>query len=364
MFRTCLFALLLLSPAFSWAFSVTFINPGKHDETYWVDAANGMQAAAKSLGIDLEILFAERDPVRQIQLTDTVAAREGENRPDYLLLSVEKGTFAEQLRIADGAGLKVFLAYNGLLEEERARFGGPREQYPGLLGSLVPSAESAGEMTAQALLDEARQQGLQATDGKIHMVAISGDRSTDSSIRRNQGMLSVVAANDDLVLDQLVHADWSRDIGKLKAAQLAERYPEATLFWSGSDLIALGAMEALWERGRHPGGDVLVSGVNTSTEAMNAVIRGEMTALAGGHYMAGAWSLVLLYDYHHGIDFADTEGVELQRSMFTLFTPERAERFLGRFGSSVPEIDFTRYSKFRNPGVTQYRFDFGQLLEP
>lgn len=364
MFRTCLLTLLLLSPAFAWAFSVTFINPGKHDETYWVDAANGMRSAANSLGIDLEILFAERDPVRQIQLTSAVAAREGSDRPDYLLLSVEKGTFAEQLRIADGAGLKVFLAYNGLLDEERARFGGPREQYKGLLGSLIPSAESAGEMTAQALLDEARRRGLQADDGKIHLVAISGDRSTDSSIRRNEGMLSVVDANEDLVLDQLVHADWSRDIGKLKAAQLHERYPDATLFWSGSDLIALGAMEALRERGLRPGVDVLVSGVNTSVEAMNAVIRGEMTALAGGHYMTGAWSLVLLYDYHHGIDFAETEGVEMQRSMFTLFTPELAARFLECFGASIPKVDFTRYSKFLNPDMTRYQFDIGQLLEP
>ncbi|MDX1754585.1 MAG: ABC transporter substrate-binding protein [Marinobacter sp.] len=364
MSRICLTALLLLLPTFCWAFSVTFINPGKHDEPYWLDAANGMKAAARSLDIELEILFAGRDPLRQIELTREVAARSAAHRPDYLMFSVEKGTFAEQMRIADAAGIRVFLAYNGLLPAERSRFGGPREQFSGLLGSLIPVAESAGQLTAMALLLEARQRGLYGADGKIHMIAISGDRSTDSSIRRNRGMQSVVEANDDLVLHQLVHADWRQDKGRLKAARLMDRYPEVSLIWCGNDLIAFGAIEAVRERQLRPGVEVLVSGVNTSKEAMNRLINGELSALAGGHFMAGAWSLVLLYDYHHGIDFADSEGLELERPMFSLFTPELASRYLERFAEPVPQIDFTRYSKHRNPGLRRYRFDFGQLLEP
>lgn len=364
MSRICLTALLLFLPTLCWAFSVTFINPGKQDEPYWVDAANGMKAAARSLGIDLEILFAERDPLQQIQLTRDVAGRVAETRPDYLLFSVEKGTFGEQMRIAEEAGIEVFLAYNGLLPDERARYGGPRAQFDGLLGSLTPVAESAGELTATALLQEARRRGLQGRDGKIHMIAISGDRSTDSSIRRNRGMESVVEANEDLVLHQVVHADWRRDIGKLKAAQLLERYPDVKLIWCGNDLIAFGAIEAVRERQLRPGVDVLVSGVNTSDEAMNRLIEGELTALAGGHFMAGAWSLVMLYDYHHGVDFAKSEGLELMRPMFSLFTPELALRYLERFAEPVPNIDFVRYSKHRNPALDHYRFDFGQLLAP
>lgn len=361
--RICLTAVFLFMPALCWAFSVTFINPGKQDEPYWVDASSGLESAAQSLGIGLEILYAGRDPLKQIQLTREVAARGRDERPDYLLFSVEKGTFAEQMQLADAAGIKVFLAYNGLLPEERARFGGPRETFGGLLGSLIPVAETAGELTAQALVQEARSRGGYGGDGKIHLVAISGDRSTDSSIRRNNGLMAVVEANDDLVLDQMVHADWRRDLGRVKAAELFQRYPEATLLWAGNDLIAFGAMEALREQNRQPGVDVLVSGVNTSDEAMERLINGELTGLAGGHFMAGAWSLVMLYDYHHGVDFADSEGLELQRSMFTLFTPERARRYLDKFAEPIPTIDFTRYSKYLNPELELYNFDFGQLLE-
>ena len=42
---------------------------------------------------------------------------------------------------------------------------------------------------------------------------------------------------------------------------------------------------------------------------------GELSALAGGHFMAGAWALVMLYDYAHGVDFA-SEGLELRTSIF------------------------------------------------
>ncbi|GAA3565979.1 ABC transporter substrate-binding protein [Marinobacter xestospongiae] len=364
MFRILLTALLLWLPLSAWAFSVTFINPGTRLEPYWNDAANGMRAAARSLGVELEVVYAGRDPLRQIELTREVAGRPEERRPDYLLLSVEKGSFAEQMRIAESAGVPVFLAYNGLRPEERARHGAPREHFRELLGSLIPVAETAGRLTAEALLEEARRRGLYGKDGKIHMLAISGDRSTDSSIRRNRAMQAVVAANSDLVLDQIVHADWRRDLGKLKASLLFERYPQATLLWAGNDLIAFGAMEALREQGRTPGVDVLFSAINTSDEAMHRRIRGELTALAGGHFMAGGWSLVLLYDYHHGVDFADTEGVEMQRPMFTLFTPELARRYLDRFGEPVPDIDFTRYSRHLNPQRDGYSFDFKELLEP
>ena len=44
-------AAILLCCSVARAQSVAFINPGKSDEIYWVTATQGMQAAAKSLGM-------------------------------------------------------------------------------------------------------------------------------------------------------------------------------------------------------------------------------------------------------------------------------------------------------------------------
>ena len=69
----------------------------------------------------------------------------------------------------------------------------------------------------------------------------------------------------------------------------------------------------------------------------------------------------MLYDYHHGRDFAD-EGLELQRSMFAEFTPQLAQRYIERFSGGFDAVDFGRYSKAKNPRLKRYDFDFAQLL--
>jgi hypothetical protein len=71
----------------------------------------------------------------------------------------------------------------------------------------------------------------------------------------------------------------------------------------------------------------------------------------------------VIYDYHHGRDFAD-EGLELRRPMFAEFTPQLADRYIERFGSGFDGVDFSRYSKVRNPKLKRYNFGFAQLLEP
>lgn len=97
---------------------------------------------------------------------------------------------------------------------------------------------------------------------------------------------------------------------------------------------------------------------------MEAIQSGRLEALAGGHFIAGAWSLVMLYDYEHGHDFAKDEGLELEYSMFTSFSPIEARRFLARYGDlRFDVVDFRRHSKILNPKLKRYDFNFRQLLQ-
>ena len=194
------------------------------------------------------------------------------------------------------------------------------------------------------------------------MLAIAGDRSTPSSIKRNQGMRRAIAENPRVVLDQEVYAAWTREKAHEQADWLYQRYPHAKLIWAGNDLMAFGAMAAWEKRGGKPGADAWFSGINTSTEALEAIKSGRLTSLAGGHFITGAWTLVMIYDYHHGRDFAD-EGFELERPMFAEFTPPLADRYIQRFSNGFDSIDFSRYSKVKNPQLKRYNFGFAQLLE-
>lgn len=106
---------------------------------------------------------------------------------------------------------------------------------------------------------------------------------------------------------------------------------------------------------------MLFSGVNTSNEAMEGIKSGRLASLAGGHFIVGAWALVMIHDYHHGHDFAD-EGLQLERSMFVLFDPALADTFQSKFGDKHMPVDFRRYSKVLNPKIVKYEFGFAQLL--
>lgn len=345
------------------ALHMSFINPGRSDETYWLDAARGMQAAADSLGVQLEMRYAERDPLQQIALVRELAARPAAERPDYLIVSGEKGTLVEQIRLATGAGIRTFVAYSSVLGADRAQLGQPRERYPLWLGSLLPDPEQAGYLTARALI-AAGPSAATGAGGRapLALLAIAGDRSTESSVRRNRGLQRALAEQPQVQLLQTVYGDWRRDKAQRQAAELYARYPQARLIWAGNDEMAFGAMDALVAAGGQPGRDRLFSAINTSPAAMQAVIDGRLAALAGGHFMTGAWAVVMLHDHARGHDFAD-EGLELSLPMFTLFTPELARRYLQRFASGPLDIDFRVYSKHHNRQLHRYAFSFAHLLD-
>jgi ABC-type sugar transport system substrate-binding protein len=353
-------ALLTAAPAGA-ALRVGFVNPGRHDEAYWVLASQAMQRAAQSLGIELEVRYAERDHLRQLDIAREFAERPLATRPQYLVLVNERRMGGAMLKIASAAGIRCVFAYNTLLPEERAEYGAPRERYPLWLGSIVPHAQDAGYLTAQALIARGLRDKRFAADGKLHLIALAGDRSTESSVLRNEGMEQAVREHPEVVLDQMVYADWQREKAATMARELYARYPQAALVWAGNDLMAFGAIDALEATGGKPGVDRFFSGVNTSPEAMQAVIAGKLEALAGGHFMAGAWALVMIYDHAHGHDFA-SEGLELDRPMFVLFDPALARRYLARFADGVPPLDFRPRSKALNPRRERYDFDFATLL--
>ena len=79
---------------------------------------------------------------------------------------------------------------------------------------------------------QARLTQSKGPDGKFHMLAIAGDRSTTSSIRRNDGMMRAVAEAPDVILDQTIFASWSREKAAEQSEVLFERYSAARMVWA------------------------------------------------------------------------------------------------------------------------------------
>jgi len=341
------------------AMSVTFLNPGKSDEKFWVSVSQFMEAAAEDLDIELDVVYAERDPTRMIDNAKRVLARP--KRPDYIVTVNEKLVAGEILRLTANSGVKVFLINNTLSADEQKAVGNPRQGLPHWLGSLVPNNEDAGYQMAMQLIQAGRKQ--QVGDVPLVLFAINGDRSTAAGLEREAGLKRAVAESKDVTLRQIVYGEWNQQRAREQAEVLFGRHPDARLVWCANDVMAFGAMEAATKAGLQPGKDVPFSGLNNSSEAMQALRDGRLAALASGHFSTGGWALVMLNDYHHGHDFAKAGPVERVEPLFVMLTPSQAGRFLEwQTKGKISGLDFKAFSR-QKASTKDYKFSIVPFLK-
>ncbi len=364
-----LISLLNLLPCISSAeqkLHVTFINPGFSDAgnpsgAFWASVASVMRAAAEDLNIDLEILYSKRNHLKMVRLGKEVVSRK--NPPDYLIVVNEKLSAEQMVIDADKAGVKVFVMLNRFEGEQRKRMGQPRGKYPNWIGSLIPDNHYAGYLIAKVLIENALQAGITSPDGRLHMLGLSGDYITQASVERVNGLKLAAAEHPDVDLQQIIPCNWSKDQARSKIIAALSRYPNIDLVWGANDPIALGAMEGAIAMGKKPGENIFFGGLNWDPSGLEKIKSGEMVTSVGGHFMTGGWALVLLYDYHHGRDFAE-EGRQLQFKIFGALENKNFHLFHDFYGDrNWAKIHFTRYSKVSNLRLQQYQFDIETLLK-
>ncbi|MEN9659872.1 MAG: hypothetical protein RL571_3337 [Pseudomonadota bacterium] len=360
MLRRCCVLILLLSSSPSWAISVLFINPGKTSEAFWVSVSQSMAAAAQDLGMELRIIYAERDHLRMPLLLQQ-AIDQGA-KPDYLIVVNERQMAPPLLAIAERAHIPTLLAFNDLTPEQLMQSGLPRKKLKYWIGSLTTDNRQAGYLTGKTLLKRLVQSKKIGIDGRYQLLAMSGDKSTPASQERLLGLQDALQEFPNVELKQVIYGNWSRGLATEQMAVLLDRYPDVAAVWCSNDLMAFGVLSSL-ERRYGPDHGVLVSAINHSNDAISMIKNGRLTALAAGHFLLGAWSMVLLYDYAHGYDFS-AQGTQIQLPMFSLLNANNADLFLSRFSrQGLSHYDFSRYSKAINPRINNYSGDSSATLD-
>lgn len=336
---------------------VAIINPATSADPFFGNLIAFMQLAAEDLGVELEILECDRDAARTREAGRALASRD--TRPDYLVLINDSGTAVDILPAADAAGIKVLLICEEVLAADRHAIGEPRGLYPNWLGEILPDDRATGLLLANALIDEARRQGKTAGDGKVHVCGLSANY-TPASLFRARGLQDAVALHADVSFGETVLADWDREKAAWWTGELLERNPGTTVIWAANDTMALGAADAIEAAGLVPGQDVFTGGVDWASFALPKVLDGTFTASLGGHFMDAAWGLIMLYDHHHGRDFQ----IRRARSKNVVVTARNVQeymRFLDR--GQWHRIDFSRFSKVRNPDLESYEFSPEAVLQ-
>lgn len=336
---------------------VVFLNPASDADPFYKKMVQFARVAAADLGVELAVLEARRDLERMRTLALGLT-REG-NRPDYLILVNDRNLAADLLPQISQAGIRTVIVCEGFFVAERNLLGGPREKHPNWLGGLLPDDEQAGMLLAESLVAAARARQPAGGDDQVHLVGLSGAYSIGAILRLN-GLRKVVARHPDVVLDEVAPALWSRETARRLIPELLERNPRTSLVWAASDDMALGALEAVAAAGRRPGEEILIGGIDWSPFALEKLASGEFTASVGGHFLDLAWCVVMVHDHHHGRDF----GASIELSRYVVLTRENSSRYELFFDESRwPTVDFSRFSKVRNPDLSEYEFGVESILE-
>ncbi|RVU34587.1 sugar ABC transporter substrate-binding protein [Hwanghaeella grinnelliae] len=334
---------------------VLFVNPGFADKGFWKAVSETMEAAATALGFELTIVSGDRK--WPLMVSRGLAAL-NDLKPDYAILVNEHQQVPQLMEAAEADGIKTILLLNGLTADQEARMNGPRQTLSNWLGTITPDNEIAGYEMAQSLLTAGGALGLDK-DG-LSILTLAGDFKTPASIVRLQGLDRALQEFRPLSEARRITVNWS-ERQAYERTKIFLKTSRVDGIWAANDPIAIGAIKASREAGKEPGRDIVVTGLNWSREAVDLVRDGKMTLTHGGHFLAGAWVIVLLYDYENGKDFAEISS-HLSFPMSSIHAGN-ADAYVDAFGDGDwSKINFKHFSRAENPSLKKYPFNLTALL--
>lgn len=328
---------------------------------FWEQMTEAVQAAAEDLEIDLKVVYS--NPNSYSLKKDGLAALNDPDKPDYFLTGYWKASTQYHLQRAEQLGIRTFIFNSGVAPEERTGIGRPREKYKYWIGQVTPNDLQAGYLLADILIDKAKKTG-KTDNGKVHLIAMGGwGEKHKMEEDRYNGLRKRIDEQNDAVLDKFILTGWSQDTAYNELLTELKQYPKVTAIWSAGDTMAIGAVQAAKESGKTPGQDIFIGGIDWSIEGLKAIASGVMEVSMGGHFLGGAEALILIHDFHYGIDFFDESGAEIETPMRAV-THDKAGEYLDTLGNlDWREIDFKTFSRKYNPGLKRYGLSLHSLLE-
>ncbi len=348
------------SNSFAKALRVTFINPGDH--VFWMDVTTFMKAAAEDLDIDLSVIYAGKNRLQNKNRIEKVLQED--HPPDYLIYIFYTGNYAvDLLNKCEERGVKSMIINTDVPKQVASIVGEPRDMFPSWIGHIVPDDISAGYNLLHRLVTEVRNRRGGTEGEPIEVAGITGSHDSTAAVYRNKGFADYVAKNQDIVLRQNIFAYWDENRAYTVAKGLLRRYPNLDIIWAANDGMAMGALRAIEESRKAAGLDVFVGGMDWTKEAMDKIMDRRLTTSFGGHFMDGGWALVLLRDYHSGIDFKDSMGVRIQSTLSYIDTKNVENLRLSLADRKWDRINFKRFSKYYSGEESPYDFSLERVVQ-
>ena len=221
-----------------------------------VTNTDDINRALKEAGFD--VIFADANDDTAQQISDLEAR--SLQKPDYLVIGPrEQEGYESVLEEAKDAGIKVVL-YDRLAE-------GPYDVL--IQGDYIMEGENVG----QAVVDTF------GTEEQVNIVELTGTPGADVTAQRAQGFRNIIDQYSNYTILASQVGNFSRTESQTAMENLIQSYgDQINVVYAHSDDNGIGAINAIKAAGLVPGKDILVFGVDGTTDGLQAIIDGEMKA--------------------------------------------------------------------------------------
>lgn len=151
--------------------------------------------------------------------------------------------------------------------------------YEGKVTYVGADARQSGRMQGELIAD-LENKGDLSGDGKLQYVMVVGDPENVDAQYRTQFSIEQYLESSGLEVDCLVEERgmWDQAKGQEIAANALAQYGEQIeVIFCNNDGMALGAKQAIDEAGRKVGEDIYLVGVDALADAVDLIVKGEMT---------------------------------------------------------------------------------------
>jgi ABC-type sugar transport system substrate-binding protein len=342
---------------------VGFLCQAPEGDPFWELVVEAMEAAAADLNIDLEVKYIQ---IRETYTFKRLGSHFLKQEPklDYLITKYVRLVTAEHIQEAQKFGTEVFVINSDVPEPEQTVVGSlPREKYPNWIGHFVPDDRQAGYDQAQMLIKSYKQAAGSEKDKVIHILGLEAIDDSTVGENRKAGLNDYVKSNTDVVLEGIKRIGDANSSTKTEVAKVLIPHPDIEAVWTSQEELAWGAVQYFEAADKRPGKDVYIGGFDWGDNSARAIADGRITASMAGHFMEGAWALVLLYDYHNGIDFDRDPGVRMNTPLSVINADNFKHYVALTQQGGLDEIDFRKFSKKYNPDLKTYNFNINQFFD-
>jgi inositol transport system substrate-binding protein len=216
--------------------------------------ADGITAEAKKQGVDVTIVAAEEKTDVQLGQVENFVSQ---GLDGIIVIPVDTDAADPMTQAAQTA--KIPLVYVN--------------RRPSDLPAGVPYVGSDSLYAGTVLMEQLAK----LAGAKGNVVILQGDPANEAAVLRTKGCEDVVAKNPGMKVTKKQAGNWYREKGQSIMENWLQSGDQINVVCANNDEMALGAINAIKALGKVPGKDILVGGVDATSDALAAMEAGDLS---------------------------------------------------------------------------------------